>query len=126
MYKKKWALTNVSVLIELGDSATGIHKQSLYEHNGVAVCSQRRALIIASTVFAILFAIAIIIAYAGPQNCKSSQDRVNNFRVIKSSPGSIRPVNIFYLSFSIMQSRRISLEYIICIQSFKMSLIRKI
>lgn len=57
-------------IFEIGDSATGIHKQSLYEHNGVAVCSQRRALIIASTVFAILFSIAIIIAYAGPQSCK--------------------------------------------------------
>lgn len=51
-----------------GDSQTGINKRSLYEHNGVAVCSQKRALVIATVVFATLFVISIIIAYAGPQS----------------------------------------------------------
>lgn len=50
-----------------GDSNTGLHKRSIYEHNGV-VCSQKRALCIATVVFAILFAISLIIAFAGPQN----------------------------------------------------------
>ncbi|XP_076280314.1 endoplasmic reticulum aminopeptidase 1 isoform X2 [Lasioglossum baleicum] len=49
------------------DSNTGLHKRSIYEHNGV-VCSQKRALCIATVVFAILFAISFIIAFAGPQN----------------------------------------------------------
>lgn len=53
------------------DSQNGIHKRSLYEHNGVAVCSQNRALIIASVVLAILFLSSLIIAYVGPQNGKS-------------------------------------------------------
>ncbi|KAK7866387.1 hypothetical protein R5R35_009814 [Gryllus longicercus] len=51
-----------------GDSQTNINKRSLYEHNGVAVCSQKRALIIATVVFATLFIISLIIAYAGPGN----------------------------------------------------------
>ncbi|XP_063231804.1 endoplasmic reticulum aminopeptidase 1-like isoform X2 [Bacillus rossius redtenbacheri] len=51
-----------------GDSQTAINKRSLYEHNGVAVCSQKRALCIATIVFATLFAVSLIIAYAGPQN----------------------------------------------------------
>ncbi|XP_067012904.2 endoplasmic reticulum aminopeptidase 1 isoform X2 [Anabrus simplex] len=51
-----------------GDSQTAINKRSLYEHNGVAVCSQKRALCIATIVFATLFTISLIIAYAGPQN----------------------------------------------------------
>lgn len=50
-----------------GDSQTGIHKRSVYEHNGVAVCSQKRALFIATIVMAILFTISLILAYAGPQ-----------------------------------------------------------
>ncbi|XP_048505208.1 endoplasmic reticulum aminopeptidase 2-like isoform X2 [Athalia rosae] len=51
-----------------GDSNTGLHKRSIYEHNGVAVCSQKRALCIATIVLAILFAVSLIIAFAGPQN----------------------------------------------------------
>jgi hypothetical protein len=51
-----------------GDSQTGINKRSLYEHNGVAVCSQKRAMFIATMVLATLFVISLIIAYAGPQN----------------------------------------------------------
>ncbi|OAD57971.1 Glutamyl aminopeptidase [Eufriesea mexicana] len=50
-----------------GDSNTGLHKRSIYEHNGI-VCSQKRALCVATVVFAILFAISLIIAFAGPQN----------------------------------------------------------
>lgn len=44
-----------------------IHKRSLYEHNGVAVCSQKRALIIACGVFAVLFIVSVVLATAGPQ-----------------------------------------------------------
>lgn len=50
-----------------GDSNTGLHKRNIYEHNGI-VCSQKRALCVATVVFAILFAISLIIAFAGPQN----------------------------------------------------------
>ncbi|KAG8233571.1 hypothetical protein J437_LFUL012935 [Ladona fulva] len=62
-----------------GESQSGglHHKRGLYGHgdgNGmgivgsVAVCSQKRALLIATIVFASLFTISLIIAYAGPQN----------------------------------------------------------
>lgn len=54
----------------VGDSQTGIHKRSVYEHNGVAVCSQKRALCIATVVLSILFVVSLIIAYAGPQSGK--------------------------------------------------------
>lgn len=43
-------------------------KKSLYENNGVAACSQNRALCIATVVFALLFTISVIIAYTGPQS----------------------------------------------------------
>lgn len=45
-------------------------KKSLYENNGVAACSQNRALCIATVVFALLFTISVIIAYTGPQSGK--------------------------------------------------------
>lgn len=61
------ANTTTEVPINSGDSNTGLHKRSIYEHNGI-VCSQKRALCIATVVFAILFAISLIIAFAGPQN----------------------------------------------------------
>ncbi|XP_071451977.1 endoplasmic reticulum aminopeptidase 1-like [Hetaerina americana] len=63
-----------------GESQSGgLHnKRGLYGHGGegasvgivgsVAVCSQKRALAIAAIVFASLFTISLIIAYAGPQN----------------------------------------------------------
>lgn len=53
------------------DSPTAHNKKSLYENNGVAACSQNRALCIATIVFALLFIISIIIAYTGPQSGKS-------------------------------------------------------
>ncbi|XP_018327042.1 endoplasmic reticulum aminopeptidase 1 isoform X2 [Agrilus planipennis] len=50
------------------ESPTGVpHKRNIYEQNGVATCSQKRALIIATAVFTVLLAAAVIIAYAGPQ-----------------------------------------------------------
>ncbi|KAK0159807.1 hypothetical protein PV327_010880 [Microctonus hyperodae] len=65
-----------------GDSNTGLHKRSIYEHNGVAVCSQKRALCIATVVFAILFAISLIIAFAGPQNnCPCAGERPENLEI---------------------------------------------
>ncbi|XP_046395915.1 glutamyl aminopeptidase-like isoform X2 [Ischnura elegans] len=62
-----------------GESQSGgLHnKRGLYSHGdgnsvgivgSVAVCSQKRALAIATVVFASLFTISLIIAYAGPQN----------------------------------------------------------
>jgi glutamyl aminopeptidase len=54
-------------MITAGDSQSS-NKRSLYERNGVAVCSQKRALAIAAAVFASLFTISLIIAFAGPQN----------------------------------------------------------
>lgn len=47
-----------------------VPKKSLYENNGVVVCSQKRALFIATIVFAVLFAASLIIAYTGPQSGK--------------------------------------------------------
>lgn len=63
-----WLSDLINIDVIAGDSQTGINKRSLYEHNGVAVCSQKRAMCIATTVFATLFVISLIIAYAGPQN----------------------------------------------------------
>lgn len=51
-----------------------MHKRNIYEQNGVAVCSQKRALCIATVVFATLFAISLIIAFAGPQNGMACAD----------------------------------------------------
>ncbi|XP_066598523.1 endoplasmic reticulum aminopeptidase 2-like isoform X2 [Prorops nasuta] len=64
------------------DSNTGLHKRSIYEHNAAAVCSQKKALFIASLVFAILFAISLIIAFAGPQNdCPCAGERPANLEL---------------------------------------------
>lgn len=52
------------------DSPAGPTKKSLYENNGVAACSQKRALFIATIVFALLFTVSLIIAYTGPQSGK--------------------------------------------------------
>lgn len=52
------------------ESPTTHNKKSLYENNGVAACSQNRALCIATIVFAILFTVSVIIAYTGPQSGK--------------------------------------------------------
>jgi hypothetical protein len=49
-------------LIAGGDSQSS-NKRSLYERNGVAACSQKKALIIATSVFACLFAFSILIAF---------------------------------------------------------------
>ena len=69
--ERKFTLrTNLLFFIISGDSQTGINKRSLYEHNGVAVCSQKRAMFIATVAFATLFVISLIIAYAGPQSGK--------------------------------------------------------
>ncbi|KAJ8684054.1 hypothetical protein QAD02_019846 [Eretmocerus hayati] len=59
---------NANLSRRTGDTNPGLHKRNLYEQNGVAVCSQKRALCITVVVFATLFAISLIIAYAGPQN----------------------------------------------------------
>ncbi|XP_015585301.1 endoplasmic reticulum aminopeptidase 2 isoform X2 [Cephus cinctus] len=72
-----------------GDSNTGLHKRSIYEHNGVAVCSQKRALCIATIVFAVLFAISLIIAFAGPQNdCPCAGEKPANLEAEEDKESS--------------------------------------
>lgn len=66
-FTQKYASEN-GIFYFSGDSNTGLHKRSIYENSGATVCSQKRALCIATVVFAILFAISLIIAFAGPQN----------------------------------------------------------
>lgn len=61
------------------DCPTNIKKKSLYENNGVVVCSQKRALFIAAITFALLFAISLIIAYTGPQSGKTLWNTEWNF-----------------------------------------------
>ncbi|XP_076261185.1 endoplasmic reticulum aminopeptidase 1-like isoform X2 [Rhynchophorus ferrugineus] len=63
------------------DSPTGQpQKKSLYENNGVAACSHNRALCIATIVFALLFTIAIIIAFTGPQSdCTCAGEKPPNY-----------------------------------------------
>lgn len=60
------------------ESPTGPTKKSLYENDGVAACSQKRALCIATIVFAVLFTAAVIIAYTGPQSGKLTRSKTNN------------------------------------------------
>ncbi|XP_015117204.1 endoplasmic reticulum aminopeptidase 2 [Diachasma alloeum] len=82
-------IANTEVPEMSGDSNTGLHKRSLYEHNGVAVCSQKRALCIATVVLAILFAISLIIAFAGPQNdCPCAGEKPANLEVEDDSAGA--------------------------------------
>ncbi|KAG5892870.1 hypothetical protein JTB14_032594 [Gonioctena quinquepunctata] len=50
------------------ENNSGQAKKSLYENHGVAACSHNRALCIAIVVFALLFTLAIIIAFTGPQS----------------------------------------------------------
>ncbi|XP_060516441.1 endoplasmic reticulum aminopeptidase 1-like isoform X3 [Cylas formicarius] len=63
------------------ESPTGQpQKKSLYENNGVAACSHNRALCIATIVFALLFTIAIVIAFTGPQSdCTCAGEKPPNF-----------------------------------------------
>ncbi|CAK9830592.1 Glutamyl aminopeptidase [Anthophora retusa] len=75
------ANTTTEVPINSGDSNTGLHKRSIYEHNGI-VCSQKRALCIATVVLAILFVISLIIAFAGPQNdCPCAGEKPANLEI---------------------------------------------
>lgn len=47
---------------------------SRQNRNGVAVCSQKRALCVTAIVLAALLATALVIAYAGPQNGECLND----------------------------------------------------
>ncbi|XP_051160347.1 endoplasmic reticulum aminopeptidase 2-like isoform X1 [Leptopilina boulardi] len=79
---------NTEVPANSGDSNTGLHKRSIYEHNGVAVCSQKKALCIATVVFGILFAISLIIAFAGPQNdCPCAGEKPANLEINEDEEG---------------------------------------
>lgn len=65
----------------ISDSNTGLHKRSIYEPNGY-VCSEKKAVCIATVVFALLFAISFIIAFAGPQNdCPCAGQRPANIEI---------------------------------------------
>ncbi|XP_031336695.1 endoplasmic reticulum aminopeptidase 1-like isoform X2 [Photinus pyralis] len=62
------------------ESPAGPTKKSLYENNGVAACSQKRALCIATVVFAIFFTASVIIAYTGPQSeCTCAGNKPPNY-----------------------------------------------
>lgn len=75
-----------------------MHKRSIYEHNGI-VCSQKRALCIATVVFAILFAISLIIAFAGPQNGSVKFHRfVNNKSFVEFQRSSVIPSLYYWFS----------------------------
>lgn len=69
-YGCSYTLSVSGTNVPSSDCPTNIKKKSLYENNGVVVCSQKRALFIAAVTFAILFAISLIIAYTGPQSGK--------------------------------------------------------
>lgn len=53
--------------LALGESQNGVGKRTVYEHKRVAVCSHKRALLIAAVVLSLLLIVSLIIAYAGPQ-----------------------------------------------------------
>ncbi|XP_043260326.1 endoplasmic reticulum aminopeptidase 1-like isoform X1 [Colletes gigas] len=72
-----------------GDNNSGLHKRNIYEHNGV-MCSQKRALCIATVVFAILFTISLIIAFAGPQNnCPCAGEKPANLEIEDDEKSSV-------------------------------------
>ncbi|XP_044018769.1 endoplasmic reticulum aminopeptidase 2-like isoform X2 [Aphidius gifuensis] len=67
---------------ETSDSNTGLHKRNIYENNGGVVCSKKRTLYIATFIVALLFAIALIIAFAGPQNnCPCAGEKPLNLEI---------------------------------------------
>ncbi|KAK6635853.1 hypothetical protein RUM44_001107 [Polyplax serrata] len=74
-----------------GENTAGTHKQNFYGHNGVAVCSQRRALVIAVVAFAFLLGIAVIIAYAGIR-CPCAGKRPDNLDYDYDDSGPLIPV----------------------------------
>lgn len=59
----------VSFLVYVGGDSSGGRQT----RNGVAVCSQKRALCVTAIVLAALLGTALVIAYAGPQNGKSKK-----------------------------------------------------
>jgi len=65
----------LSTLCAGGESSGGRQAR-----NGVAVCSQRRALLVAGIVLGSLLLTALIIAYAGPQNGKA--DRFKHIAIV--------------------------------------------
>lgn len=71
-----------------GDSSGGRQTR-----NGVAVCSQKRALCVTAIVLAALLGTALVIAYAGPQNGKYCLDATVNIFINHSA-------NIFLQKFS--------------------------
>lgn len=81
-----------------GDSNTGLHKRSIYEHNGI-VCSQKRALCIATVVFAILFAISLIIAFAGPQNGSVKIPSIREYNKKQNRVSTIPPLYYWFSRF---------------------------
>lgn len=62
-----------------GDSSGGGGRQA---RNGVAVCSQKRALCVAGCVLGVLLLTALIIAFAGPQNGKADAERTSIAREV--------------------------------------------
>ncbi|KAJ8923593.1 hypothetical protein NQ315_010172 [Exocentrus adspersus] len=98
------------------ESNAGTTKKSLYENHGVAACSHNRALCIATIVFALLFTIAIIIAFTGPQSdCTCAGEKPPNFVdegtnmtrtfVPRATNGQIFPWNNIRLPTSLKPTR---------------------
>ncbi|CAH1964992.1 unnamed protein product [Acanthoscelides obtectus] len=85
------------------ESNSGANKKSLYESHGIAACSHKKALCVATIVFALLFTIAIIIAFTGSQSdctCASGKSlildeahNVNKTFIPRASNGQIFPWN---------------------------------
>jgi hypothetical protein len=71
-------LTHTPLLIITGGDSQSSNKRSLYERNGVAVCSQKKALIIASSVFACLLAFSILIAFISQTGEESTKSQITS------------------------------------------------
>lgn len=70
-YSKKWfkALIFWPKLFKFLFVSLGTEKGGTSRDRNVVVCSQKRALCVTATVLGALLAIALLIAYAGPQDC---------------------------------------------------------
>ena len=68
-YKNIQKLNTFFIMIS-GEANPNLHKRNVYGQQGVHICSQKKALCLATVVFASLFGVSLIIAFGGPQNGK--------------------------------------------------------
>lgn len=109
VYIQDWITLQESSFVP-GDSNTGLHKRSIYEHNGI-VCSQKRALCIATVVFAILFAISLIIAFAGPQNGSVKIPSIREYNKEQNRVSTIPPLYYWFSRFFFFVFNRLPLRW---------------